>query len=294
MYEVPGLPSRGPLTIVFATATAPPARASQETESLLSNPINLPVAVRLIGGEEIATTNARELHAFLEVGRDFSNWIKEKIAEYGFIEDQEYAIEVFAKNGENSKGGRPSKEYFLTVDAAKQLCMVVNTPKGRAARLHYIACEKELRAIKTHQGGVLHELEVLMEAKREILAGRAQIEALTGENAALKPRAMYADLLADSKGDWVPMQFAKAASVATGIKPRKILNKLRDARVFYYLGKRLTPYQDYMDRDECRIIDELCADGKTRPQTVITPAGRQALFRLLTGDEQLALPGSAQ
>jgi len=61
--------------------------------------------------------SARELHLFLEVGGDFSNWIKGRIEEYGFIENQDYM--VFAEIGENSNGGRSLKEYALTLDMAK-------------------------------------------------------------------------------------------------------------------------------------------------------------------------------
>jgi len=35
--------------------------------------------------------SARELHAFLESKQDFSNWIKNLIEKYGFIESQDYA-----------------------------------------------------------------------------------------------------------------------------------------------------------------------------------------------------------
>lgn len=34
--------------------------------------------------------NARDLHGFLQVGRDFSNWIKDRIEKYGFIEDEDF------------------------------------------------------------------------------------------------------------------------------------------------------------------------------------------------------------
>ena len=33
--------------------------------------------------------NARELHGFLEVGKDFSNWIKDRINKYGFAEGED-------------------------------------------------------------------------------------------------------------------------------------------------------------------------------------------------------------
>ena len=36
------------------------------------------------------TVNARDLHAFLEIGKDFSNWIKDRIEQYGFTENQDF------------------------------------------------------------------------------------------------------------------------------------------------------------------------------------------------------------
>ena len=47
--------------------------------------------------------DARGLHFKLEVGRDFNNWIKDRIEKYGFIEGKDFTP-VTAK----STGGRPS------------------------------------------------------------------------------------------------------------------------------------------------------------------------------------------
>ena len=63
--------------------------------------------------------SARELHLFLEVQSKFTDQIKGRIEEYGFIENQDYM--VFAEIGENSNGGRSLKEYTLTLDMAKEL-----------------------------------------------------------------------------------------------------------------------------------------------------------------------------
>ncbi|MFT4347728.1 antA/AntB antirepressor family protein, partial [Bartonella ancashensis] len=90
--------------------------------------------------DTIQTVNARELHAFLEVGRDFTNWIKNRIKKYSFIENRDYI--VFANFGENLQGGRPSKDYALTLDMAKELSMVERNEKGRQARHYFIECEK--------------------------------------------------------------------------------------------------------------------------------------------------------
>lgn len=85
--------------------------------------------------------NARELHQFLEVKSDFNNWIKNRISDYGFTENQDF--EVFVKNNENSQGGRPLKEYIISIDMAKELSMVERNEKGKLARLYFIEMEKK-------------------------------------------------------------------------------------------------------------------------------------------------------
>ena len=51
-----------------------------------------------INGELQQTVNARELHAFLESKQDFSTWIKNRIEQYGFVENQDF-ISFHKKNG---------------------------------------------------------------------------------------------------------------------------------------------------------------------------------------------------
>lgn len=90
--------------------------------------------------------SARELHDFLEVGRDFTTWIKGRIDKYDFIESEDYAItNSFHQNG--GKGGRPEKDYIITTDMAKELCMIENNPLGREARRYFIECEKKLQEV---------------------------------------------------------------------------------------------------------------------------------------------------
>ena len=55
--------------------------------------------------------NARELYGFLEVGKDFSNWIKGRISKYDFIEGVDF-IRV-AKNGVGTNQGFQAIEYFI-------------------------------------------------------------------------------------------------------------------------------------------------------------------------------------
>lgn len=91
--------------------------------------------------------SARELHKFLESKQQFADWIKDRIDKYGFIENQDF--EVFQNFMKNPNGGRPLKEYALTLDTAKELAMVEGNEKGRQARRYFIECEKKLREVVT-------------------------------------------------------------------------------------------------------------------------------------------------
>lgn len=116
----------------------------------------VPVTSREIGRDTIPTVNARDLHETLDVGRDFSTWIKGRISQYGFEEGRDYVTAVFPNSGENLKGGRPSVEYHLTLDMAKEVAMVESNDRGRAVRRHFIGCEKLLRQMAPSEvaGGI--------------------------------------------------------------------------------------------------------------------------------------------
>ncbi len=99
----------------------------------------IPVSTSTINNQSTLTCDARELHVFLEVGRDFSNWIKDRIEKYGFTEGVDFIL--FAKSGEKL-GHRHPATYTLTIDMAKQLAMVENNEKGLQVRRYFIECER--------------------------------------------------------------------------------------------------------------------------------------------------------
>jgi len=110
---------------------------------ILFKDIQMTELIRIEEKEGIQTVNARELHEFLEVGRDFSNWIKQRIEKYDFVENQDFA--VIAGIGENPNGGRPLKEYHISTEMAKELSMLENNEKGKQARRYF---KKNLGGIK--------------------------------------------------------------------------------------------------------------------------------------------------
>ena len=93
--------------------------------------------------------NARDLHASLKVGRDFSTWIKGRIEEYSFAEGMDFVVFDSPNPGNQKKsrgGDRRSIDYHLTMDMAKELAMLENNAIGRQVRRYFIQAEKELRA----------------------------------------------------------------------------------------------------------------------------------------------------
>jgi len=103
-------------------------------------------------GNGLKTVNARDLHEFLEIGKDFSNWIKSKIKEYNLIENQDYVkiqAQSLAKFGELGNQAFTKIEYYLSLDAAKSLAMVTNNEKGKQARRYFLECEKIAKGQQT-------------------------------------------------------------------------------------------------------------------------------------------------
>lgn len=108
----------------------------------------IPIIPATIGDSSVNAVDARTLHSFMKVGRDFSNWIKSRIEEYGFEEGKDFYS--FLASEENcspnlaSKGGHNRIDYHLTLDMAKELAMVERNEKGRQARRYFIECERRL------------------------------------------------------------------------------------------------------------------------------------------------------
>ena len=120
----------------------------------MNMPLPIDVGQAHIADEEVTAVNARDLHKFLGVGRDFSNWIKSRIKNYGFVENFDFVVvradeSRFAKSGERENQGltgwKTSVEYTISIRMAQELCMIEKTEKGRECRRYFIECERQLR-----------------------------------------------------------------------------------------------------------------------------------------------------
>lgn len=97
--------------------------------------------------------NARDLHSFLQVGKDFSTWIKNRIDKYDFIEGKDFQTLYLdyqgnllnirlPQNGESENQQVSKIEYALSISMAKELSMIENNERGKQARKYFIACEE--------------------------------------------------------------------------------------------------------------------------------------------------------
>lgn len=100
----------------------------------------VPTHTANLNGELQPLVNARDLHTFLESGQEFSAWIAKRIEKYGFVQDQDFLINL----SKTPTGGRPTTEYHITLDMAKELSMVERNEKGKQARRYFIDCEERL------------------------------------------------------------------------------------------------------------------------------------------------------
>lgn len=153
------------------------------------------ITMRQIGAEPIQSVNGRDLHSFLEVGKVFGAWITERIDQFSFQAGIDF--EVYSESGNNPSGGRPAKEYALSIDMAKELAMVERTPKGRQVRLYFIECEKRAKAAA---------ITALPDFKNPAVAARAWADQCEGRALAeqrlleIEPKAAALDRLADTDG----------------------------------------------------------------------------------------------
>lgn len=101
--------------------------------------------------------NARDLHRELGVGREFAKWIKERISKYELIEDVDFITivknddarfsleEIKSMSIQKRSSLGITTEYYLSIDASKQLAMVQNNELGKLARKYFLSVEKVLK-----------------------------------------------------------------------------------------------------------------------------------------------------
>lgn len=110
----------------------------------------IPIVQTTFNGQPSQMVDARVLHGFLQSRQDYSTWIKNRIAKYGFEHNVDYLLHKFVEQVPHQGSSRSVErlDYFLTIDMAKELAMVERTAKGRQARRYFLDCERQLRQLQ--------------------------------------------------------------------------------------------------------------------------------------------------
>jgi anti-repressor protein len=220
-----------------------------------------------IGHEVKQTVSARELHAFLGVGKVFGAWIAERIESFGFLENQDFVI--VSESGNNV--GRPTKNYHLTIEMAKELSMVERNEKGKQARLYFIECEKRakdpiavLNDPAAMRGLLLTYTEKVLELQEEIKV--------------MQPKLTILDRITASEASVIPTLAAKILNIT----PKKFFKVLSSFGWIYkrnggvWIAKQECIKKGFLENKYGNYMDNL-GNEKTSAQVLVTPVGIAAL-----------------
>ena len=218
-----------------------------------------------INNETKQTVNARDLHSFLEVGKDFSTWMKDRIESFGFVENQDFVCSPIL--GSNGRGGHNRVDYHLALDMAKELSMVERNAKGKQARQYFIECEKVAKQ------------QLIPQTLPEALRLAAD---LAEQNAMLAPKAAIADRLIISE-DAVSLS---AAAKVFNIPPQRFIKELNRLEWIYkrpgstnWLGYQDKINAGYLDHKFYQYTKDDGSEG-SKPQVLVLPKGMAKLTKI--------------
>lgn len=209
--------------------------------------------------------DARELHTALNNKRQFSDWIKQRIEQYGFVENVDFA--TYSQICEKPQGGRPTREYALTLDTAKEIAMVENNEQGRKIRRYFIEVEKKARE--------MFEIpKTLPEALRKAAELAEQLEQQ-------KPKVLFAESVETSKNSVLINELAKILKQnGVEIGQNRLFERLRnDGYLIKQKGENWNlPTQKSMELGlfevKKTVINKPDGTPITRPTTKVTGKGQ--------------------
>lgn len=109
------------------------------------------------------------------------------MCEYGFIEGRDFCSKM-----SESTGGRPAKEYEISIDMAKQICMIQRSDKGKQYRQYFLDLEKVWNTPEQIFARALKMADKTIESLKQ------DNKILLEENARMKPKEIFADAVSAS------------------------------------------------------------------------------------------------
>lgn len=180
--------------------------------------------------------SARELHERLESNERFSKWW-DRFSSYGFVENIDFIRGCTKRYAPKNQYTSELQEvelddYSITIEMAKQICMLQRSEKGREYREYFLKLEK---AWNTPEAIMSRALQI---ANRTLDDAKNQI-------AVMQPKAEWYDNVADSTnlteiGTVGKMVGVGARNIFSILVGDKIIMKKCDDGIDYYV-----PFYDY-------------------------------------------------
>lgn len=178
------------------------------------------------------TVLARDLYDFLEVRTAYKDWFP-RMCEYGFTEGEDFCSFL-----SESTGGRPATDAQLTIDMAKEICMLQRNEKGKQARQYFLQLEREWNSPEAVMSRALRMAEERLERFKAINAN------LSVQNAIMQPKAEYFDGLCDRES----LTGIRETAKLLGLKQNDFVKWLIDHKYIYRDKRgRLMPYAEHVD-----------------------------------------------
>jgi anti-repressor protein len=218
-----------------------------------------------INGSEVNSVNSREVYEYLNINTPYSMWIQRAIEKYEFAENEDFTInKIVIRNNFQF-------DYIVTMDMAKELCMVSNSDKGKETRKYFIEVEKIANKPMT--------IEQLLQENVKVI-GQLQTKVITLQNKVEedKPKVRFAEAISGTVSNIDFETFAKALYASEGIKMGRN-NLMKWFRDNGYLMKNNKPYQTMLDRGlmtlkEGSYINQSTQEMVTYTQPRITGKGQ--------------------
>lgn len=224
---------------------------------------------------ERPTVSGRELHEFLEVTTRYNDWFN-RMTEYGFTEGEDYYS--FLSNRSDGLAGKPRTDHQLTIQMAKELCMIQRNERGKQARQYFLAVEAQWNSPEA----VMRRAVLIAQKQNDQL--KAVNRQLLAENSDLKPDAEYARAVCVGKNCRTTTTLAKdyglsAEKLNSILHGLKIQYKTSDGQwVLYakYCGKGYTK-----NRKSTPFQHKSTGQWDTKNTTVWTEAGQRFIYEQL-------------
>lgn len=233
------------------------------------------------------TVSGRELHEALEVKTAYKDWFP-RMCEYGFVEGEDYGS--FLSDRSDGLPGKPRTDHQLTIDMAKQICMIQRSDIGRRYREYFLDVERQWNSPDAIMA------RALQFANRQLAALQQQNKELTDTVAVQKqqilemqPKASYYDVVLDCK------DLISTSAIAKDYGKSAVwMNRyLHEKGVQFKQGEIWLLYQKYAEKGytSTKTHSYLGNDGEThtKPHTYWTQKGRLFLYELMKSDGILPL-----